>query len=104
MLVGGGGADAVVARTRGERPRYALIGARYKLIHNVKTGVSVLYDLASDPGEKQDISDAEPLLTELYRQDLYRRLYGLRRQRALGEERRLTAPEIEFLRALGYVQ
>jgi arylsulfatase A-like enzyme len=104
MMIGADGEDLVVARTRGERPRYALVGARYKLIHNIKTGVSVLYDLRGDPREQHDLSDAEALLTEVYRQELYRRLYGLRRQRALGEDRRLTPSEIEFLRALGYVQ
>ena len=43
---------------------------RWKLIHEVESGRSKLFDLAADPGEKQDLAGEHPERVEAYRAHL----------------------------------
>jgi arylsulfatase A-like enzyme len=105
LLVG----DAVatrplIARTLGERPTYSLLNGRLKLIHDPNWGASELFDLGEDRAERRDLSGSRPVLTELFRQSLYRWLRDLDRgEPALEEKPTLTPENEEALRALGYV-
>src|SRR5207302_7904739 len=45
---------------------------RWKLIHELESGRSSLFDLHDDPGETKDLADAHPERTEAYREHLLR--------------------------------
>jgi arylsulfatase A-like enzyme len=104
VVEGAPGKGVVLARTMQERPTYALDDGRWKLIHSLKTGRTELFDLAADPGERDDLFESEPLRTDLMRQELYRWLRDLHREQGSATEEQLTPAELEALRALGYVQ
>jgi arylsulfatase len=102
---GAAGARGVVSRTIHSRPTYAVVTPRYKLIHDLPSGDEQLYDLARDPGERQDVAAAHPLLRAALRQSLHRWLLDLRTtSTAETEPARRDRAETEVLRALGYVQ
>jgi len=103
VLEGAPTKQAVLARTMEERPTFALSDGAYKLIHSLKRGGSELYDLGSDPAEEQNLTERDPLRTELYRQALYRWLRDLKRAGGTAGSEALTPQELETLKALGYV-
>jgi arylsulfatase len=104
LLAGGTGKPAVLSRTMQERPTFALVHDRWKLVHSLKSGASRLYDLASDPAERADLSARLPVRTEAMRAELSRWLRDLRRQPA-ARAPQLVGPETaEMLRALGYAR
>jgi arylsulfatase A-like enzyme len=103
-IAGAPGKPVVVMRGAGERPRYAVRDARFKLIHDSASGRDELYDLVADPKEQSDLASAQPLRTAFYRQSLYAWLLALERAAPSDEETRLTPQQLENLRALGYVQ
>lgn len=78
----------------------------WKLIHDLKSGESRLFDLAADPGESSDLAAREPeRVAEL---EALRAAWGLRNARLrelyTAEQPELTPEEIEQLRALGYTR
>ncbi|MEN8180927.1 MAG: sulfatase [Myxococcota bacterium] len=72
---------------------------RYKLVTDLAAGEHRLYDLSRDPGESADLSDELP---EVVRQ-LLADLEHARAERLEAEERELSDPERERLKALGYL-
>ena len=103
LLAGAEGKSAVLGRTMQERPTYALNDGTWKLVHSVRSGRTVLYDLAHDPEERRNVAADHPRRAELLRQELLRWLAGVRTRRGSASERSLTPEEIEMLRSLGYV-
>lgn len=79
----------------------------WKVIDNITTFQSELYNLTDDPGEQRDLAAEMPLKTLLLRQELERRtwLNQLFLERGGGEiDLKTLEPEaIEQLRALGYL-
>jgi arylsulfatase A-like enzyme len=106
MVAGAPGKPSVVSRSMAERPVFGLREGRFKLVHSLRDGKSELYDLVSDPGERSDLADADPLRVEFYRQALYRWLDGLDRTRTIpsATPAPLSDEDRAALRALGYVQ
>jgi arylsulfatase A-like enzyme len=110
-LLGGAarGEDMVtLSRTVWERPVYALRDARYKLVHDTRTGRDQLFAIESDRSEARDVAGAEPVRACFYRQTLLRLLAGLKQTRPAGAGSapsgvRPTADQCEQLKALGYV-
>jgi arylsulfatase A-like enzyme len=95
----------VLCRTVGSRPRYALVGERYKYQYNTRDGDESLHDLASDPGERRDIAALDTVRAEHLRQRLFARLLALPGRAVAGAGGWKVSPdEAEELRALGYVQ
>ena len=97
--------EALLARTVGARPTYALIGARYKYQYDTREGDERLYDLEADPGERTSILDREPLRAAWLRQRLFTALLALPgRTGPSASGWSVPAEQRESLRALGYVQ
>jgi arylsulfatase A-like enzyme len=108
LIEGGPGKPAVVSRTVWERPVYALRDARFKLVHDTRTGQSRLFDLSSDPGEERDLAAAQPLRAAWYRQSLLHWLGQLGEGAARaagggGGAAALTPEQCENLKTLGYI-
>ncbi len=105
---GGPAPEAVVAEAApwklwtGSRAHFVSVTlGDHKLIHELESGESRLFDLARDPGERHDLAAEQPervaeLLAEV---EAYRA-----RERAAAGERPLSEEQIEQLRALGYAQ
>jgi arylsulfatase A-like enzyme len=72
---------------------------RYKLHHDLLTGIQVLYDLQRDPQEREDLAHAKPDLTQRLRAQLDR-IGRARRKKGRGIE--LSEEEIRKLKSLGY--
>ncbi len=89
--------------------RYALRTPEHTLIHDLKTGVSELYDPAADPAELRDLAAAHPeqvaelvaTLTRALRQS--RRPAPRFRPAPVAGPGVLTGEQIKRLRALGYL-
>jgi arylsulfatase A-like enzyme len=103
LLAGAEGKSAVLGRTMQERPTYALSDGTWKLVYSVRSGRTVLYDLARDPEERQNVAADHPRRAELLRQELLRWLAEVRTRRSSASQRSLTPEEIEMLRSLGYM-
>lgn len=82
-------------------PRFAVRVGRWKLIE-WQSGRSELYDLALDPGERQDLAGREPAV----REELRERLSQWREAAARAPDpvERLDERDTEALRALGYLE
>jgi arylsulfatase A-like enzyme len=106
VIAGAAGKPAVLSRTVWDRPVYALRDERFKLIYDTRTGGSELYDLEADPDERRELSAAQPLRAEYYRQTLQHWILGLRpaTAAAAAAQRLETTPEqCENLKSLGYL-
>jgi len=105
VMLGGPGRPFVVSRTVWDRPVYALRDERFKYVRATATGAEQLYDLASDPAERQDVARSRPLRLEYYRQTLDEWLSRLRaRQAGADEPARLSPEQCENMKSLGYVE
>jgi len=103
LVEGAPGKAATLARTAEDRPVYGLSDGSFKLVHDLESGTSALYDLTADPEGRTDIADRQPIAVELYRQALHRWLRELARETGSADAQELTPEELETLRALGYV-
>src|SRR6185436_9373101 len=104
LLAGAEGRRAVVSRSVWERPLYAVRDRRFKLIRDTREGREQLFDLESDPGERTDVSVAEPLRAAQLRQQLFAFMAEVRsRPAGTGGKSTPTPEQCENMRALGYV-
>jgi arylsulfatase A-like enzyme len=106
MIEGAAGKPAVLSRTVWDRPRYAYRDARYKLIHDTRTGESQLLDLQADPGERRDVAREQPLRTAALRESLFEWIARVTRRApagASGGEQAPTCEQCETLKSLGYL-
>jgi arylsulfatase len=107
VLAGAPGKDAVVSRTVWERPVYGLREARYKYIHDTRTGSELLFDLEQDPAESRPLQSTEPLRAAYHRQTLHDWMARLKRPvsepAAPGGGGGLDPETCRQLGALGYV-
>ena len=104
LLWGNPEGGAVVSRTVGVRPIYGLVTSRYKLIYDTVKGERQLYCLDTDPGEREDLIQKEPLRTAVHLQALQGWMLDLRAaELSAAEPARLDDQEVQALRALGYV-
>ena len=81
----------------------ALIGERYKLIHDKEDQSYALYDLIEDPFETQNLIGKEPELAMRLKAQLQARVRVLGQGRAPVAELELSETDLELLRGLGYV-
>ncbi|MDP6460198.1 MAG: sulfatase [Gemmatimonadota bacterium] len=81
----------------------ALVSGRYKLVRELTTGSSALYDLVADPGELRDLSGASPQVTARMEAELEQELRRVVRA-GRGRGVSLTPEKEEMLRGLGYVE
>jgi arylsulfatase len=112
-LTGSGQGDAAEGgeRLQYSRVRYALyeralIGPRYKLIEDRRSGRVRLYDLEADPGERRDVAARHPEVTARYRQWLAE-IPFLEKKPPESEDGGSPAEDRETeeqLRALGYAR
>jgi arylsulfatase A-like enzyme len=109
MVAGAPGKGAVLSRTVWDLPVYALRDEGFKLVHDTRTGASRLFDLAADPGERDDLAAREPLRTAYYRESLQAWVAALQdaeRQARAGAGPAAGGPtreQCELLKTLGYV-
>jgi arylsulfatase len=80
----------------------ALIQDGFKLVIDDATGVIELYDLARDPGERDDLAEARPELVASHLAVLESVHAAARENAAAGREVELTDDERAALEALGY--
>ena len=80
----------------------SLVGPRYKLIRDLRTGALELYDLLPDPGEREDLAAREPERVASLAEQLDTLLEEIGSAEAGGNELELSEDEIKELRALGY--
>ena len=104
VLTGAPAKAAVLSRTMQERPTFALVHDRWKLVYSVKSGAAQLFDLAADPAEQTDVSNRLPVRADAMRQELARWLRDMRREPAARAPEVMNPETLEILRALGYVR
>jgi arylsulfatase A-like enzyme len=80
----------------------ALIGPRFKLIRDERSGALELYDLSEDPGERRDLAGEDPERLEKLRAQLEIRARAAGAGALSEQDREPTLEELERLRALGY--
>ncbi|MEM7480143.1 MAG: sulfatase [Acidobacteriota bacterium] len=91
------------------RSRFGLRTRSHKLIYEFKTGAAELYDLRTDPGERNNLAQEQPELTERMTSRLRAEVRdGRLRAKELPVvevegDSQLTAEERERLRSLGYL-
>lgn len=104
MVAGASGKPAVLSRTVWERPVYALRDGQFKLIHDTRSGRSLLYDVESDPREQADLYARASIRAEAMEQALHAWL-GQLKPAAPGqaEKNTLTREQCENMKALGYL-
>jgi len=98
-----------LGQDKGRASRYALRGARFVLIHDAADGTLELYDRAADPGETQNLAEAEPERARALRAALAARLAEVRAGAAGRAPQRggaaVLSPEDERqLREIGYLE
>ncbi|HET7293238.1 MAG TPA: sulfatase [Vicinamibacteria bacterium] len=107
VALGAPGRPFTVSRNTGALPVFAIHQGGHKLVLTPRpegAPKSELFDLGSDPDERRDLAESDPLRAAFHRQELLRFLLALRPDRAAGEAAEPMTPEaLENLRALGYV-
>jgi arylsulfatase A-like enzyme len=92
-------------RTVWAEPRYSARGSRYKLVWDSHTGDSELYDLESDPEERESLEGKRPIVEGHLRQELYRFLHEQERLKSREpppEAAVLSEDNRRILESLGY--
>lgn len=82
----------------------AVVDRGFKLIRRLDDDRPELYDLASDPGELNDLAAARPELVERLQALMDARMADAKARHVGSEERPLGGAEREKLRALGYLR
>ena len=105
VVEGAAGKSAVLSRTIWDRPIYARLDGRHKLIYDTRTGGQRLFDLEADPGETRDRAAAEPVAAAYHRQALQEAIARLARRPVTSgaDEAGMTREQCENLKTLGYV-
>jgi arylsulfatase A-like enzyme len=108
VIAGAPGRDALVSRTVWERPVYGVRDARFKYIHDTRTGSELLFDLEADPAESKPLQASDPLRAAYYRQTLHDWMARLKRSpppasAGPGSDAAPDAATCAQLGALGYV-
>jgi arylsulfatase A-like enzyme len=105
LVAGGPGKPAVLIRTVWDRPIYALRDAQFKLVYDMRTGATRLFDLRADPGETRDVGPVHPVRAAYYREALHEWVasLGRRREAAAPEQGAWTRADCANLKSLGYV-
>jgi arylsulfatase A-like enzyme len=83
--------------------RRALVLGRHKLIRDELSGRVELYDVISDPHERDDRAAAQPEVVRALQDEMDRQLELLDAGSGAGERLELSPEQLEHLRALGYV-
>jgi len=98
--------DASRATATSDRPGlHAIRTPDYKLIMDIDTGETWLFDVREDPSERQNLSAARPKVTDELRDRLLSRIAESTAEGALGKRLAPIPDElVEQLRSLGYVQ
>ena len=97
------GPDRVAfTRTVWKRARYSARNDRYKLIWDSRTGVTELYDLESDPGEKRNIGAERAFVSSYLEQRLFTWLRDQEALRGDAGAAEITEEERRRLESLGY--
>ena len=106
----------LLAQTRGSerfdgtpRPVWALLSDGYKVIFDERAGTVELYHLESDPAERHDLADREPLRARALLQRLLAQRQRYRSEMALRDQNEepaepLDEEALQRLRSLGYVR
>jgi arylsulfatase A-like enzyme len=92
-------------RTVWAEPRYSARGSRYKLVWDSHTGESELYDLESDPTERENLEGMRPIVEGHLRQELYLFLHEQERLKSKEpppEEAVLSEESRRTFESLGY--
>jgi arylsulfatase A-like enzyme len=92
-------------RTVWAEPRYSARGSRYKLIWDSHAGDSELYDLESDPRERESLVGKEPIVEGHLRQELFRFLHEQERLKSTDpppEGAVISDDDRRVLESLGY--
>ena len=81
-----------------------IVSEGFKLIEDLETGTLSLFDLAADPGERDDLSQRRPALRARLRDALARAHERAAPPAQSGRNPTLPPAEIERLRELGYLE
>ena len=95
-----------MANGEGGRPlSETIISDKWKLINNLKLGEYRLYDLESDPDEKNNLFNVEQSGVDIIKRELLTKLSEINTER-IGEPDKVVFKEedIKKLKALGYIQ
>jgi arylsulfatase A-like enzyme len=107
LLAGDPEDEEVVILSEGSKTGLtAMVRGSHKLIKNEGGGTVTyeLYDLANDPGEREDLSASRPELLQRLQVMMERTLAQYRQGAAVGEMKVLDAVEEEAFRQLGYIK
>ncbi|MGH9320632.1 MAG: sulfatase family protein [Vicinamibacteria bacterium] len=95
------------SRTLWVKPRYAVRGSRFKLIWDSRTGERELYDLESDPGERENLEGDEPIREGYLFQELFRwyaEQERLKSETPPPDEALISEEQLLMLEALDYAE
>jgi len=95
--------SALAMATKWRPDLHAIRTADHKLILDMATGAGVLFDLASDPGERRSAAADQREVADDYARRLLARTLRMRGRAVAAEDAPLDASTIEALAALGYV-
>lgn len=91
-------------RPQAQRTKYALRGGDWKFIWTPEEERQELYNLADDPGEKDNLADRDPERTATWLRRLETTLAAARSAGPDASDLEVDAEALEILRSLGYVQ
>jgi arylsulfatase A-like enzyme len=105
VIEGAAGKPSVLTRTIWDRPIYARVDGRHKLIYDTRTGSARLFDLEADSRETTDRAADEPVASAFHRQALHETIARLSRRPSAdaAEQAQMTREQCESLKALGYL-